>query len=436
MRDPDGAIEFLAQSVIRRIRFNASARTFLQSNAALSLINTDKLVPFSFTAPDTIESPRVPFVSYPFEWCDAQLHAAAQLTLDLSREIFSSGHELKDASAWNVIFKGNKPVFCDHLSFQLIGSQHWRAFGQFVRHFLLPLVASQQCGLKPHQSFSIYRDGIPPDAARKMLGLKRFLTRHWPLMATSNGILQADCDIKPRGKPLHNNLYVFCQFMLDGVKPRLAESRWADYTETRPHYTNDAATHKYRKIAEWLDSIQPACVVDLGCNTGEFTVLSAKTGADVIAVDMDHDSVQTLFRSHASSTAINPLVTNLADMVGGRGWCGDEFPPLMRRLQKHADMLLMLALIHHLMISEGVYLNKIAQMAANITREHLIIELLDESDPMVVDLCHQRKRDPKDFSVPALLTAFGQYFDIVSSYLIPNTSRTLWLLKVKSNDVA
>lgn len=430
MRDPEGIVEFVEDKVIRRIHPAATAKPFLTSPSASGLVKTGKLVPYTFTAPDTIESPRLPFVSYPFEWCDAQLYLAGQLTLDISRDIRSEGHELKDAAAWNVIFHGNRPIFCDHLSFQPITTPQWWAFGQFTRHFLLPLAVSQHRGLKPHQSYSTYRDGIQPDTARKLLGVHRYLTRYWPLMLGSkNEAKQTTQAPQKDGKQLHESLYGFCQFLLNGGKPEQANSHWADYTDTRHHYTDAASADKYQKVGEWLENTKPAWVVDLGCNTGEFTTLAARGGADVISIDLDHDSIQKLVLSQSNATNIHPLVTNLGDMVGGRGWCGDEFPSLMTRLHQKADMVMMLALTHHLAISEGVYLQKIAQMAAHITREFAIVEMLDETDPMVQHLCSQRKRNPQDFSVSAQVAAFGQYFTTIASYAIPNTLRTLCLLK-------
>jgi hypothetical protein len=429
MRDPDGTIEFQEHRIIRRIHPTATAKPFLLTKAAATLVDGGRLVPYEFTASETVESPRLPFVSYPFEWCDAQLYLAAQLTLDISLDILINGYELKDASAWNVIFQGNRPIFCDHLSFQPIITRQWWAFGQFTRHFLLPLAVSQQRGLKPYQSYSIYRDGIPPDVARNILGLSRYLTRFWPLMTSSNNKSAPDAQVKKEGKHLHESLYGFCQSLLNGGKPNQTDSHWSDYTDARHHYTDVASTKKFQKLDEWLRNIKPAWVVDLGCNTGEFTILSAGSGANVIAIDLDHDSIQRLVLSQSKATNIHPLVTNLGDMLGGRGWCGDEFPSLMTRLHQRADILLMLALIHHLAISEGIQMLKIAQMAAHITREFVIVEMLDETDPMVLHLCSQRKRDPKEFSVATQVAAFGQYFKTVASYSISDTARTLCLLK-------
>jgi hypothetical protein len=430
MRDPEGTIEFHEHRVIRHIHPTAAAKSFLQSKAAATLVDAGKLVPYEFTAPEIVESPRLPFISYPFEWCDAQLYLAGQLSLDISNDMLIAEHELKDGSAWNVIFQGNRPIFCDHLSFQPILTPQWWAFGQFTRHFLLPLALSQQRGLKPHQSYGIYRDGIPTDVARNTLGLSRYLTRYWPLMVASNRKSQLATQVsKKDGRRLHGSLYSFCQYLLNGAKSNQTFSHWADYTTTRHHYTDAAYTDKFQKVGEWLAKTKPGWVVDLGCNTGEFTTLSAEAGANVIAVDLDHDCIQKLVLSKSNSTNIYPLVTNLGDMVGGRGWFGDEFPSLMTRLHHRANMLLMLALIHHLAVSEGIRMEKIAELAAHITREFVIVEMLDETDPMVLHLCSQRKRDPKEFSVAIQMAAFSQYFSTVASYPIPNTSRTLCLLK-------
>jgi ribosomal protein L11 methylase PrmA len=432
MRDVDGSIAFCEQTVVRRIHPEAAAKPFLHSPRGTALVQEGKLIPFRFTDADTSVSPRLPFVSYPFEWCDAQLHRAAQLTLDVSRDILAEGYELKDASAWNVIFEGNRALFCDHLSFQPVTTRQWWAFGQFTRHFLLPLAVSKKRGLKPHRTFSTWRDGMPPDAARELFGAARYLTRYWPLMAAKEGGNDAGGAAEKPGKAMHGNLYALCQHMLDGAKPRgSGKSAWSRYTEERRHYSTEASRDKERRVATWLERIAPAWVVDLGCNSGEYSHLAAKTGASVIAVDLDHDAIERIVLTHHESSAIHPVVCNLGDMVGGRGWSGDEFPSLMQRLARRADVLLMLALVHHLAISEAISLAQIAHMAAHVTRSYLIVELLVETDPMVQLLCSQRRRNPQDFAVALQEAAFAAHFDVVESHAIPGTGRKLCLLKKK-----
>lgn len=432
VRDNEGTVTFDGDEVVRQIKAEAGALPFLRSTSARSFVQTGRLIPYEFSGPQTLRSPKLPFVSYPFEWCDKQLHLAGKLTLDISREIFADRFELKDASAWNVIFRGNQPVFCDHLSFQPIGEPHWWAFGQFVRHFVMPLVVSRVRGIKPHELYSVHRDGLPPAAARHMLGLRRYVTRYWPLMLDSKAKHPMNIPQEPHAEPLHENLYGFCDSLLEGVKLKRTVSEWSTYVDTRSHYSADASTSKREQVAAWIELVRPSWVVDLGCNAGEFTIIAEKAGANVIAIDLDHDAIQKLVIERSDSTTIHPLVTNLADMIGGRGWCGDEFPSLMLRLNDRADLLLMLALVHHLAISEGIPLERVAEMAARISRRYLIVEYLHEDDPMVRLLCSQRKRSPSEFSVDAQSNAFGQHFNTVASYCIPNTLRTLCLLEKRT----
>ena len=106
----------------------------------------------------------------PSEWCGAQLRDAGRLTLDISLAILFAGHELKDASAWNVLFEHTRRVFCDHLSFQTIARRQWRAFGQFTRHFAFSLAVSRVRRLHAYRLFATYRDLVPVEAARGLLG--------------------------------------------------------------------------------------------------------------------------------------------------------------------------------------------------------------------------------------------------------------------------
>jgi SAM-dependent methyltransferase len=316
------------------------------------------------------------------------------------------------------------------MSFQPITLQKWWAFGQFARHFLLPFAVSDQRGFKPHQIFSTFRDGIPPNVALQFLGLNRYLNRYWPLMLGSN--LSPDKSEQlpsEQGKSLHTGLYGFSQFLLNGAKPGQSNSPWVDYTKIRHHYTVEASADKYQKVGEWLNNTKPKWVVDLGCNTGEYTKLAASMGANVIAVDLDHESIQKLVLSQCKANNIYPLISNLGDLAGGRGWFGDEFPSLMKRLHQQANVVMLLALTHHLAISESISFQKIAQMTFHITSEFAIVEMIDETDPMALHLCSLRQRNPNDFSLATQMAAFNEFFTIVSIYPIPNTHRTLCLLK-------
>ena len=109
-----------------------------------------------------LEHERVAFPSFPYEWPAEMLHKAAKLTLDLAGSFLDDGLRLKDATPFNVLFRGPRPVFIDVLSFEARppGDPLWRPEGQFTQAMLLPLLLAQRFGLAPHRAFLVQREGI------------------------------------------------------------------------------------------------------------------------------------------------------------------------------------------------------------------------------------------------------------------------------------
>jgi len=83
-----------------------------------------------------VEHERIPFPSFPYEWPPEMLYAAATLTLDFAETLTDEGLGLKDASPYNVLFRGSKPVFVDLLSFE-------RRDPRDPTHFFAPAVNQQ-----------------------------------------------------------------------------------------------------------------------------------------------------------------------------------------------------------------------------------------------------------------------------------------------------
>lgn len=402
MRDPEARLTFSDDKVWRRLRRPLDRHHFLYSDLARQWQDRGDLVNFEIVDDNVLAARRIPFVSFPTEWCDLMLYQAGELTLRLQREAIEANYDLKDASAWNIIFEGGRPVFCDLLSFVPLVQKRWHAAGQFARHFILPLLISQKRGLPAHKAFHAWRDGMPHDVARQMLGAERFLTRYWPLMTEANIHSSTDVALVSEAKAsiddirqFRTGVQVALGWMLSGVNPKSRTSNisttWGNYINERDHYTGDDLDMKREKISHWLKDLKPKNVLDLGCNSGEFSCLAADAGADVLALDGDHEAIM---RGAASqSSRIHFLVASLDDLRGGFGWNGTEFPGLPTRLHGHSDMTLMLALIHHLALGTSVPLDIVADFAATCTRRWLIVELISPHDAQIKVLKRQRNRD-------------------------------------------
>lgn len=426
MHDPAGRLEFAPGEVIRRCRMPLLPDHFLRSGISAELVRRGSLVDYRFIDDATVASPRIPFVSYPHEWSDAQLADAARLTLELSEAILAGGWELKDASAWNVIFRGTRPVFCDHLSFERITGRQWWAFAQFVRHFVLPLCMSRMKVFDARMAFMLDRDGLQPERARAMLGARRFLTRYWPLMMTpahGRGVASGG---KVR---YHRRLYALLDWMLGSRRASRASSDWADYAAGSDHYPAAASTEKRATVARWLAHRKPAQVLDLGCNVGEYSTLARRAGGRVVAIDADHDCVERLYLACPDDPGLFPVIGDLVDLSGGRGWSGTQFSGLGERLSGFGDVTMVLALIHHLAISHAVPYDDIASFAARVTTGALIVELIAEDDPMVATLCARRRRLASEFTLDRQRAAFARRFRAIDEVALPGIPRRLLLME-------
>ncbi len=436
MRDPAARLQLTDRAAIRHLHAPLPPSHFLHSALAQRWVAEARMVAFEWRGEDEVIAPRLPFVSRPDEWCDAQLHAAAALTLDLQQEAVADGFDLKDASAWNVLFNGTEPVFCDLLSFETLRDRRWWAAGQYARHFVLPLVLSRRRGLRAHQCFACWLDGVPSDSARRLLGPARYATRYWPLMTDAGAHVQA---VDPQEQAsidavrrFREGLHTSLRWLLRGMEPRPGRSAatpWSDYADERGHYAGDSLGHKRDRVAAWLSAERPGWVLDLGCNTGEFALMALSRGAEVVAIDGDHECVQRLFLS-SPDRRLHPLVASLDDLPGERGWAGREQLGLADRLGGRFDMVLMLGLVHHLMIAASIPIEQVARFAAKCTRRWLVVEWIDGTDPQARLLCAQRRRSMSEFSIDAQRAAFiAAGFSVVAIEPLGDIPRTLALLR-------
>lgn len=430
MRDPDGHVKIKGDLVERQLTKPLEKEHFLFSACCKRIQADNQIIDFEFTSSDLITSPALPFVTYPSEWTDAQLFDSARLTLDLSIQIQKDGFELKDASAWNIIFRGTSPVFCDHLSFQKINTRQWLAFGQFVRHFIFPLRVARRRILHGAEIFRLFRDGLSDIEFIALTRWSRFLSGEWLLaLGPLFGRGQADSvgsSKLPAESSYHERLFTLLEFLLGSFKPKVSKfSPWSDYKSNRNHYTSASSKLKLETVGKWLDQCKPNWVVDLGCNTGEFSVLACSKGAKVIALDSDHDSVQYLYKSMPDNENLHLVWADLSDLVGGRGWASEEIIGLNDRISNCADTLMMLAIIHHLAISEGIPLEEIARLASKWSKRYLILEIIGVKDPMALELCRSRGRDVLFYSAERQLAAFSPYFTILSRVKLDSTDREI-----------
>ncbi len=387
-----------------------------------------------------------PFASYAHEWPPEMLHAAGMLTIRLARAFLSGGIGLKDATPSNVMFWGPKPVFLDALSFERRDPNDptWLPYGQFVRTFLLPLVVNRRFGLPLSQIFTTRRDGLEPEEVYPLLGPMDRL-RHLSLVSFPVWFGKRSAENQEIYKPRRLKNSEQARFILDALLRRQAralerlrpagdrQSTWSDYAEHNNNYSSQAAKAKVEKVRQFLEETGARDVLDLGCNTGTFSLLAAETGARVVAVDYDPVVVGRLWRIAAEKKApILPLVVNLARPTPALGWANRECRSFLDRARGAFDAVLMLALIHHLIVTERVPLPEIFETVRGLTRRWVILEYVAPGDSMFVRLTRGREHLHRDLNQESFEAAAQRVFRIVRSEPLPEAHRRLYLLEARA----
>jgi SAM-dependent methyltransferase len=389
---------------------------------------------------------RVAFASFPYEWPAEMLHAAGLLTLDLAQGAVSEGLGLKDATPFNVLFAGPTPVFVDWLSFERRDAHDptWLAYAQFVRTFVLPLLAHREFGVQAGQVFLAQRDGLEPEQVYRMAGAGRRVKPSLLAHATLPTLLgkRADKGAEPATyKPRRMSDAGRAKFVLESLLKRLrrtllrlappaATSTWTGYMADLQHYSDSDAQRKEAFVSAALAEVAPTRVLDVGCNTGHYSFLAAKTGASVVAVDGDAAVCGRVWRSAREATLdVLPLVVNIAQPTPATGFLNQECPSFLDRATGAFDLVLMLAVLHHVLVSERVPLRDALRLAARLTRDALVIEFVPPADPMFRRIARGREHLHQDLTREAFEAACGECFTIVRSQAAEHSSRVMYLLR-------
>ena len=382
-----------------------------------------------------IEPEPVPFVSYPYEWCFGELKDAALVTLAIQRQALQFGMSLKDASAYNIQFVGSKPVLIDSLSFEMYDEgKPWIAYRQFCQHFLAPLALMSRRDIRLGQLLRVHIDGLPLELASRLLPRRTWLDAglliHLHLHAQAQSRLTGR-RLPSRGRMSReamDELILSLQRTIQRLTWRPHGTPWADY-ELRKSYSGAAAEDKRGLVAEWVSRIRPSTIWDLGANAGVYSRIALEAGARmVVAFDLDPAAVE---RNYLQTRATHgerllPLVLDLTNPSPALGWAHRERESFIAR--GPADLILALALVHHLAIANNLPLEMIGALLASVGRWH-IIEFVPKSDSRVQQLLVSRQDIFPEYSPDGFEAALRKRFTVHARVQLTESDRQLYLLE-------
>jgi len=453
-RDREGRVFFRDGRVFRALSptaladWNALSGTafFQRAMAAGQVITTapaevsdEELATLSHRWVAALEHERIPFITYPYEWCFGMLRDAALLHLDLLLGALAEGLILKDSSAFNIQWKGARPVHIDVPSFRTPSpGEPWVGYLQFCQQFLYPLMLMAYKNVPFQPWFRGAIDGITPAECQALMSFRDHLRpgvlTHVYLQSrlqarTADASWSLKKELGDAG--FQTSLIVSNARRLRRLVERLrwkqTSSEWSDYASEHSYGDEDEAI-KREFVRSAADTRHWSLVWDLGCNTGEYSTLVADRADTVVAMDGDQLAVERLYsrlRSQATGTIV-PLVMNLSDPSPDLGWRGEERRALTRRGKP--DLTLCLALIHHMVIGANIPLDEFVDWLASL-ESYLVLEFINKEDAMVKKLLLNKEDIYDDYAQETLERSLARHFVTLHAKTFHGDTRVLYFLR-------
>ena len=449
-RDPAGFLFKQNQILYRQVNLIYQENYDLLMGSGLYQQLTRKKMLIRHTEVDL--SPRIPglcykilqpeninFISYPYEWSFTQLKDAALQTLALQKMALSFGMSLKDATAYNIQFHNGFPVLIDTLSFEKYEEgRPWVAYRQFCQHFLAPLALMSQADIRFSQLLRVYIDGIPLDLCSRTLPwtsrLNFGLLTHLHLHASAQKRYSGKQVKAPQQGNTMNKMSMLglIQNLENTVRNltwKPAGTEWADYYQGT-NYSDQAFETKKAVVSKLIHQINPSSIWDLGANTGIFSRLALDIPCNIISTDIDPAAVEINYQKCIKQKirTVLPLVIDLTNPSPAIGWNNKERFSFVER--GPVDMVMALALIHHLSISNNLPLEDVAEFMAGVAR-FLVIEFVPKEDSQVQILLTSREDIFPHYTLEGFISAFSARFTMRQQIPLEGTKRTIFLFEKK-----
>ena len=355
---------------------------------------------------------------------------------------------MKDATPYNILFRGPNGMFIDILSVEkrTPTDPTWLPYAQCVRSFLLPLLVDKYFGVSPDQSLVRRRDGLEPEEVYRMCGVFRkwlypfiILVSIPKWLGSKDKLADGSIYRKRRLRNSKKAKFIFesqirwLRRLLTNLEPKPGKSRrWSNYIAADNNYSEAQFASKEDFVQGVMDEFRPDGVLEIGCNNGHFSAIAARNGARVVAIDTDPVLVGDVWRwARSEGLDILPLVIDITRPSPAIGWRDQECPLFLDRARGAFDAVLMLAVIHHLLVTERIPLPEIIDLAAELTRDILIIEFIDPADSMFRRMVRGRGALFTGMTREFFETICRRHFEIVRSRHIDESRRYLYLLRKK-----
>ncbi len=376
-------------------------------------------------------------ITYPFEWAFTQWKEMILTYIAINEAALKYGMILKDATPYNFVFYDGKCMLLDTLSFNFYkkGSP-WIAYRQFCEEILAPLSVMRYKGPAMGKLGITFLNGLPLSFVSRELPFRSWFNTncllhihlHAKFQKAGNKERVTNTGITTQKLP---SLFQIIKNDISGWKPPSSNnSDWKNYYGTgieNEKYLSDKLT----TVSNWLQKIGPKKTIDLGANTGKFSFVASQFSQQVIAIEKDPWCADAIYQSARKNDLKNILLV-IADITSpspGLGWENEEKVALLKRV--NGDLLMALALVHHLCITKNIPFSLIAKLFSQLTSQYLIVEFVPKSDPKVIEMLRNREDIFSDYQESSFIKWFEKYFELLEVHSCTCSERKLFLWKTK-----
>jgi len=317
---------------------------------------------------------KLPFVSYPNEWCAQMLKGAALSILDLSIALAQRGLSLRDSHPWNVLFDWSRPVYIDLTSIVPDeGEPTWRAYDEFCRFCYYPLI------LMAHGQERIARSLLPE----------------------YDGILRSELLSVMRGSPFSpfvasrifkrgvNSLKSVMRGSRPSIVNFLQQARSSIEALHLPSYEKEHRRRRFDTISsasfetkgetlplavrKLLERLRPDTLLDLSPGPIWTSIVPAIMGFSVVSADSNPARMTALYETaRAKDLSILPLIIDFTKPTAAMGYSNHYSIAATERLK--CDMVLALGLPRKLHFENYFNFDLIAEGLSSFSKKRLIVD--------------------------------------------------------------
>jgi hypothetical protein len=328
----------------------------------------------------------------PQNWVLHTLADAALNWIKINEILLEEGYQLIDAHYGNYVLDNHcRPVWIDLGSIQPVTGHCLLGFEEFCTRQLYPLTA---LGLRPDLS-SVLRPGLFAHG----LTLTELLTLlPLSIRARFAGLVSLINSFNPRRglRRKHRLAMKLTRELVSNLPKACKKTFWSGYQEhpdARKLGETSSDDSREEMVKRLVAQLNPASILDIGANSGRLLSLLAAPARKLLAVDPDEYAVHKFV-----------LWSNMAadkDQFSAAGCIGN-----FHDVQQRAELVLGMALTHHLALTEHFKFDYISKRFAELSSKSLITEFMPNG------LCGVRRpaQLPRWYTLDNFVSELGNFW--------------------------